>query len=50
MGLDLNDGPIKISLRTFKRDKAAQRLMKKEAITEITAIIFLNIHLVLKIF
>ncbi len=34
MGLDLNDGPIKISLRTFKRDKAAQRLMKKEAITE----------------
>lgn len=34
MGLDLNDGPIKISLRTFKRDKTAQRLMKKEAIAE----------------
>jgi integrase len=31
MGLDLNDGPIKISLRTFKRDKKAQELVKDEA-------------------
>lgn len=34
MGLDLNDGPVKISLRTFKRDKKAQELVKDEAKVE----------------
>ena len=31
MGLNLNSGPVKISLRTFKRDKKAQELVKDEA-------------------
>lgn len=31
MGLELNNGPVKISLRTFKRDKKAQELVKDEA-------------------
>lgn len=34
MGLDLNDGPITISLRTFKRDKKAQEYVKDEAVLE----------------
>jgi integrase len=34
MGIDVNDGPTKISLRSFLRDKASQELLKKEAETE----------------
>jgi len=34
MGLDVNDGPIKMSLRSFKRNKASQNLVKREAIIE----------------
>jgi len=34
MGLDLNEGPIQISLRTFKRDKKAQELVVREAKNE----------------
>lgn len=31
MGLDLNDGGVKISLRTFLKDKKSQELVKREA-------------------
>ena len=34
MKLDLNDGAIKISLRSFLRDKNSQNLVKREAINE----------------
>lgn len=34
MGLDVNSGPIKVSLRTFKRDKNSQKLVKNEAMQE----------------
>ena len=34
MKLDLNDGAVKISLRSFKRDKNSQSLVKREAIAE----------------
>lgn len=34
MGLDLNSGPIKISLRDYKRNKASQELVKREAMNE----------------
>jgi hypothetical protein len=34
MKLDLNDGAVKISLRSFNRDKNSQNLVKREAISE----------------
>ncbi len=34
MGIDVNDGPVKISLRSFIKDKNSQKLVKKEAINE----------------
>jgi integrase len=34
MGLDVNDGPIKISLRAFLRDNSSHSLVKREAMNE----------------
>ncbi|MEA2050845.1 MAG: hypothetical protein U9O56_08955 [Campylobacterota bacterium] len=34
MGLDLNDGPVVMSLRSFKRNKKSQELVKDEAKVE----------------
>lgn len=34
MGIEVNDGPIQISLKSFRKDKASQDLVKREAIEE----------------